>query len=90
MIDADYLTPEHELQQLMRKHELTLSEDRVRHSHRYKVIYSERDDWDETPDAYDHYTGYGPTYEQARARAYGQSAAAERHNQYLEGLEAGS
>lgn len=43
-----------------------------------------------TLDAYDDYVGYSSSYEQAHARADGQSAASERHVQYLESMEAGS
>lgn len=87
MIHADYLTPEHELVRLVRDRASIQTEARVRETCRYKVTYRERDPFDDTPDAYDTHVGYGPTYQEAYARAYGQSYAAERDHQYREGLQ---
>ena len=90
MIDADYLTPEQELQQLVRTHAGYRSDAEARAAYRYTVTYREQDPFDSTEDAIDIYVGYGSTYEEARLRAYGQSYAAEREHVYLEGMEAGS
>lgn len=80
------LTTEAELQPFIAQRG-TLTEAQVREQYRWACAITERDPFDFVPDAFDTFMGYGPTAQDAHARAFAQTYASARQVQAWEELE---